>query len=192
MQLTHNLQIATKALITNTLYGVSKDDRIVEFVRNDEHPIYLLNIIRVLDFFVKDFPETLLFTLEIPYLVELNIEDDLELINYQKELKDFWYSIQEVSPEIKMFDRNSVEIQLALTTMQSKNEINWLNRDFLHSLCHANIFSDLLDEQDAQFTFNERPIMKNPPFLMDKLNLEQYLLLDLKCVFDCEKLINLS
>lgn len=190
MKLTHILQIATKALITNSLYGVSKKDLILGFNRSDEHPIYLLNIIRVVEFFTNDSPEKVLFTLKIPYLVELNIEDDLESIDNQKGLENFWYSIQEVSPEIKMFYGDNVEIQLALTTMQSKNEINWLNQDFLHSLCHANIFSDLLGEEDAKFKFNERPIANKPPFLMDKLNLEQYLLLDLKCVFDHEKLLN--
>lgn len=190
MQLTHMLQIATKALITNTLYGVSKEDRIIEFERNDEHPIYLLNIIRVLDFFSNDSPETVLFTLKIPYLVELNIEDDLEFLDHEKGLEMFWYNIQEVSPEIRMFDMTDQEIPLDTVQINKPDEVNWLSRDFLHGLCHASVFFDLLDENDSKFQFFERPNNERDPFLMDKLNLEQYLLLDLKSVVSNELLIS--
>jgi hypothetical protein len=182
--------IATNALLNNGLYGVSKEEKIVNFLRSEDYPIYLLSIIRKLNFFTTESPTTALFALEIPYEVELNIEDDIELIDHEKGLENFWYSIKEVSPEIRMFDANGHELKLDLDLMDSADDFDWQNRDFLHRLCHASVFHDLLDENDSIFKFYEQPNTKTHPFLMDKLNLEQYLLLDLKCVLIYEFLLS--
>lgn len=182
--------IATNALLNNGLYGVSKEEKIINFLRSADDPIYLLSIIRKLNFFTTESPTTAIFALEIPYEVELNIEDDIELIDHEKGLENFWYSIQEVSPEIRMFNANGHELILDLEQVNHTDDINWLSRDFLHGLCHASVFHDLLDENDPTFKFNERPNTQKPPFLMDKLNLEQYLLLDLKRVLSHELLLN--
>ena len=178
--------IATTALLKNGLYGVSEEEKIVDFLRSEDDPIYLLNITRKLSFFSTETPNTALFALEIPYKVELNIEDDLESIDNDKGFENFWYSIKEVSPEIRLFDVSGQVETLDLEQKNQANDINWLNHDFLHWLCHASVFHDLLDEDEPTFRFYERPNNQNSPFLMDKLSLEQYLLLDLKDVLNHE------
>lgn len=190
MSIKHILNTATTALLKNTLYGVSEEEKIVSFLRSEVEPTYLLNITRKLSFFSSESPTTAIFALEIPYEVELNIDDDLELIDHEKGLENFWYSIQEVSPEIRMFDLTGQEVPLDTVQINKPDEVNWLSRDFLHSLCHASVFFDLLDENDSKLRFFERPNNENNPFLMDKLNLEQYLLLDLKCVLGHELLLS--
>lgn len=190
MNINDIFNIATTALLKQDLYGVAEQEKIVNFLRCEDQPIYLLSITRKLSFYSSESETNALFALEIPYKVELNIDDDLELIDHKNGLENFWYSIQEVSPEIRMFNADGLEVSLDLEQLHHSNGIHWLKRDFLHSLCHASVFHDLLDDSEPSFFFLERPNHDKAPFLMDKLNLEQYLLLDLKCVLDHEMLLS--
>lgn len=174
------VNIATTALHQNQLVAVLGKIQLVGFQPMNNPNEYEITIKRHLNFFDKNNPAELLFSLEVPYLLEIGIEDELKDVKRMQNLENFSRNVLEVSEGIRLFNNEDKEIVLDHSEDVDLNKVNWLSHSFLHQLCHNSVFGEFLYDDDPQYQFLEGDVENAK--VLSKLDLEDDLKLNLHLV----------